>query len=452
MKHAFLILMFACGSLSVHAGSSFPLGRTLSDLEQRINGQITEAHRAGNDTVIRLFNELNNLIAIIRANYKTMLNETMDEIDPRLNQTLGSIRQVLVTAENLEGSIREIQDDLLIDSRQLLTDIKFLGLPDQFIQSVSGLAFHHNMVPTIKIQGTHIGPATEKRWVDFSVETPFSDEPFPFYPYMPANNLVMLQLDESIFEFFQSDMLVTLPLKITIRRSVRKSFLGFKWVDANDQVLHLQATLIPEKVGTLRVKAEVPIYDWTDPRIETHGWQGPDCHCSSNCGGHYGRWSESYTRALHGGDVPDPEPGFQRVVSVSGLTCEGAGCSYDTDRSVTITNQGRRVRGKYRCRSRPTYNWFTWTYETYAEVSTKPLNQDFELLKGGLVTLKLPKEARAISIEGQDVYGRNFEIDLSGPEAFVSGSLMVHVSSDRLEENFRIVKLRVSDFSAFAGY
>lgn len=428
------------------------LGDALAELDSQAQKTISDARLSGDLVVENAALKAANAIDLARANYSQALQETLDGLDPNISNFMGEMNAFLAQIETIDSKAKCISDEISLEIKSILSGVPFISSGSPAIQSVSGVDLAARNDLRLKISGTDIHPTSGNFRTEAAVRKGVSGEGvLPITYSVPKSGEMEIVVPEGFFApYFKVDTVSFFPIEVDINRITKKWYGFIPFVDnfkSETQTISLNIVLLPDKAAKLKVTAVVPVYNWSNPRSETVTWTGPNFHCSDDCKGHYGGWSQNASRILPGGNVATPSEGDQRIVFLSGLRCEGGGCPYNADASTWVDSNDRRALGKYRARSHPTTNSFTFDYETWSLVGNDSFEVDVELLRGRISEVSLPKSARNILIQGVSAYNQPMSLsaDLGSDRNPVISNVNQEVVGDE-----KIVSIAARDLLDFA--
>lgn len=414
ISNLFLVAgVFLCSSAL--AGEKILLGDALADLDLQAQKTISDARLAGDLVLENAALKLATAIDLARVNYSQALKETLDSVDPKISNFMGEINALMHQIEEIDGKAQCISNNVALEIKTVLSSMPLVDSGPPSIQSVSGFELTYGNDLLLRISGTDIHPASENYKTEATVHSKDNGgDVIPSSIKIPKSGNMEIMVPKVHFEpYFQDESVTFFPIEVEISRFKKRWYGLLPLIDNFDlstQKISLDIVLLPEKSAKLKVTATVPVFGWSKTASETVSWTGPNHHCSDDCGGHYGGWSQQASRVLPGGNQSHPQEGDQRIISVSGLSCQGAGCAYDTDRTTWIDSNNRRAIGKYRARSRPTTNSFVFQYQTWSLLGTEAFEQDFSLRRGLVSELFLPVNAENIIIQGVSSFNQPLSI------------------------------------------
>lgn len=312
---------------------------------------------------------------------------------------------------------------------------------EDHIQSIRGDWFHEGQEYKLTIKGTGLTPRSERAWNEFVVLVN-ADTTSPQLNQFEEGR-VEIVFDRALIDpHFTALQAVSLPISIHITRYRKvRYWIFFTKTVVSNQVLNLNATLIPKIVAEIEVNGVRPIYGWGKKRTESTQWTGPNMHCSKNCKNWYGAFTEKYSRRLPGGNSASPKPGHQRVTKVYGLEHIGGPGGYDMDHATGISGDRTRAWGRYRARTRPTTYRFRWDYETYGLLRNQDVKRELRLEKGGSARVRFNKAVKGIVVKGQDLFGKRISLD---PLAANNTDPLIRIGSNQVAGNVRILTIQTS--------
>ena len=434
------------------AGEKILLSDALADLDAQAQKSISDARLSGDLVLENAALKVANAIDLAQTNYIQSLQKTLDAIDPEVSNFMGELNAFMEQIETIDGRVQCLSDDISLEIKSILSGIPLISSGAPSIQSISGLDLATDTDLKLKISGTEIHPETDTYKTEAVVRAGNSSDAYvPATSKVPLSGEIEVTVPKDLFEaHFEEGSVAFFPIEVDINRYTRRWYSFIPLVEDFNvvtQTVSLDVVLLPEKTASLKVTAVVPIYGWSAPKNETVSWTGPGHHCSDDCGGHYGGWSQMASRVLPGGNIANPSIGDQRIVGVSNLRCEGAGCAYNADASTWVDSNDRRAIGKYRARSHPTTNSFTFSYETWSLKGNETFTKDVELLRGRILEVNLPKSAENIVVQGLSAY--NQPLSLSGDFGSDRNPVISNVNQEVIGDR-KVVSIAATDLLDFA--
>ena len=385
---------------------------------------MADGANTGNTLVIRGADELNaaadNAVRIIGHS----MDKKFEQLEPLQKEMMLGVARATVAVKKLSEKAYTAKDTIALDVRSILGS--FPLVTETFVlQRVGGLS-HLKRETDYRMQliGSYVGlPATG---YEAEIQLYIDGKKVDGLKRNPSEvHVTELAIPSDVINpLFKDDKVALVPVDVEVTYTSPKPWYHlFARADKSPIVTRVHLALYPSHVGSFDVSARETVFGWTPLPSDFKQALGPNAHCSSDCGKHYGI-DAGVEMVVSGGEKPQQVPGDIRIVNADCSPIPGHN-GFDVIHGPVIQDNGTRAICRFRARSHPSEYRLTVYRQLWAATGDRDVKTAVDLYFDKVSEIRVPKFAKAVRVSGRDTSGSRFEFmlgeaDPSSPVQLVS--------------------------------